>query len=176
MLSDAIKEPHDSMVRPVRVSFFDPRTGEPCDSRPEPLRREKGRETAEERNAAIAKRERDEKGGARDIRGNAEARGAEARRGAMAGQARGRPKRRQAPPRGRRRQAVPLRGGGRRGGWPDGAAPRLAPQGRLLHCQGPQGRVRRGLGVTRLRQWGERGIASGPALSSRSRPCGANLP
>lgn len=61
MLSDAIKEPHDSMVRPVRVSYFDPRTGEPCDSRPEPLRREKGRETAEERNAAIAKRERDEK-------------------------------------------------------------------------------------------------------------------
>lgn len=61
MLSDAIKEPHDSMVRPVRVSFFDPRTGEPCDHRPEPLRREKGRETVEERNAAIAKRERDEK-------------------------------------------------------------------------------------------------------------------
>lgn len=61
MLSDAIKEPHDSMVRPVRTRFFDPRTGEPCDSRPEPLRCEKGRETAEERNAEIAKRERDEK-------------------------------------------------------------------------------------------------------------------
>lgn len=61
MLSDAIKEPHDSMVRPVRVSYFDPRTGEPLDHRPEPLRREKGRETVEERNAAIAKRERDEK-------------------------------------------------------------------------------------------------------------------
>lgn len=61
MLSDAIKEPHDSMVRPVRVSYFDPRTGEPCDSKPEPLRREKGRETVEERNAAIAKREREEK-------------------------------------------------------------------------------------------------------------------
>lgn len=61
MLSDAIKEPHDSMVRPVWVSYFDPRTGEPCESRPEPLRREKGRETAEERNAAIAKRERDER-------------------------------------------------------------------------------------------------------------------
>lgn len=61
MLSDAIKEPHDSMVRPVRVSFFDPRTGEPCDSKPEPIRREQRRETAEERNAAIAKRERDEK-------------------------------------------------------------------------------------------------------------------
>ena len=166
MLSDAIKEPHDSMVRPVRVSFFDPRTGEPCDHRPEPLRREKGRETVEELNAAIAKRERDEK----------EARGAEARRGAMAEQARGRTQRRQAPPRGRRRKAVPLRVGGRRGGGPDGAAPRHAPQGRPLHGQGPQGRVRRGLGVTRLRQWGERGIASGPALSSRSRPCGANLP
>jgi len=45
----------------VRTRYFDPRTGEPCDSRPEPLRREKGRETVEERNAAIAKRERDEK-------------------------------------------------------------------------------------------------------------------
>lgn len=61
MLSDAIKGPVETMVRPVRTRFFDPRTGEPCDSRPEPLRREKGRETVEERNAAIAKRERDEK-------------------------------------------------------------------------------------------------------------------
>ena len=61
MLSDAIKGPVETMVRPVRTSFFDPRTGEPCDTRPEPLRREKGRETVEERNAAIAKRERDEK-------------------------------------------------------------------------------------------------------------------
>lgn len=61
MLSDAIKGNVETMVRPVRVSYFDPRTGEPCDSRPEPLRREKGRETVEERNAAIAKRERDEK-------------------------------------------------------------------------------------------------------------------
>lgn len=61
MLSDAIKEPHDSMVRPVRVSFFDPRTGEPCDTRPEPLRREQRRETVEERNAAIAKREKGER-------------------------------------------------------------------------------------------------------------------
>ena len=60
MLSDAIKEPHDSMVRPVRVSYFDPRTGEPCESRPEPIMREQRRETVEERNAAIAKRERDE--------------------------------------------------------------------------------------------------------------------
>ena len=69
MLSDAIKEPHDPMVRPVRVSFFDPRTGEPCDHRPEPLRREKGRETVEERNAAIAKRERDEKEATRGAAG-----------------------------------------------------------------------------------------------------------
>lgn len=60
MLSDAIKGNVETMVRPVRTRFFDPRTGEPCDSRPEPLRREKGRETVEERNAAIAKRERDE--------------------------------------------------------------------------------------------------------------------
>lgn len=61
MLSDAIKGNVETMVRPVRTRFFDPRTGEPCDTRPEPLRREKGRETVEERNAAIAKRERDEK-------------------------------------------------------------------------------------------------------------------
>lgn len=61
MLSDAIKEPCESVVRPVRVSYFDPRTGEPLDHRPEPLRREQRRETAEERNASIAKRERDEK-------------------------------------------------------------------------------------------------------------------
>ena len=61
MLSDAIKGHVETMVRPVRTSFFDPRTGEPCDSRPEPLRREQRRETVEERNAAIAKRERDEK-------------------------------------------------------------------------------------------------------------------
>lgn len=59
MLSDAIKGPVETMVRPVRTRFFDPRTGEPCDTRPEPLRREKGCETAEERNAAIAKRERE---------------------------------------------------------------------------------------------------------------------
>lgn len=61
MLSDAIKGHVETMVRPVRTRFFDPRTGEPCDSRPEPLRREKRRETVEELNAAIAKRERDEK-------------------------------------------------------------------------------------------------------------------
>ena len=61
MLSDAIKGPVDTMVRPVRTSFFDPRTGDPCDTRPEPLRHEQGRTTVEERNAAIAKRERDEK-------------------------------------------------------------------------------------------------------------------
>lgn len=61
MLSDAIKGEIESVIRPVRVSYFDPRTGEPCDSKPEPLRREKGRETAEERNAAIAKREKGER-------------------------------------------------------------------------------------------------------------------
>lgn len=61
MLSDAIKGNVETMVRPVRTRYFDPRTGEPLDHRPEPLRREKRRETVEERNAAIAKRERDEK-------------------------------------------------------------------------------------------------------------------
>lgn len=61
MLSDAIKGHVETMVRPVRTRFFDPRTGEPCESRPEPLRREKRRETVEELNAEIAKRERDEK-------------------------------------------------------------------------------------------------------------------
>ena len=61
MLSDAIKGEVESVVRPVRVSYFDPRAGEPLDHRPEPLVRERKRTTAEERNAAIAKRERDEK-------------------------------------------------------------------------------------------------------------------
>lgn len=61
MLSDAIKGEVESVVRPVRVSYFDPRTGEPLDHRPEPLRREKRRETAEERNAAIAEREKGER-------------------------------------------------------------------------------------------------------------------
>lgn len=61
MLSDAIKGEVESVIRPVRVSYFDPRTGEPLDHRPEPLRREQRRETAEERNASIAERERDEK-------------------------------------------------------------------------------------------------------------------
>lgn len=61
MLSDAIKGNVETMVRPVRVSYFDPRTGEPLDHRPEPIRREQRRETTEERNAAIAKRERDER-------------------------------------------------------------------------------------------------------------------
>lgn len=61
MLSDAIKGEVESVVRPVRVSYFDPRTGEPLDHKPEPLRREQRRETAEERNVAIAERERDER-------------------------------------------------------------------------------------------------------------------
>ena len=61
MLSDAIKGEVESVIRPVRVSYFDPRTGEPLDHRPEPLRREQSRATAEERNASIEKRERDEK-------------------------------------------------------------------------------------------------------------------
>lgn len=61
MLSDAIKGEVESVIRPVRVSYFDPRTGEPCDSKPEPLRREKRRETAEERNAEIAEREKGER-------------------------------------------------------------------------------------------------------------------
>lgn len=61
MLSDAIKGEVESVVRPVRVSYFDPRTGEPLDHRPEPLRREKRRATVDELNAEIAKRERDER-------------------------------------------------------------------------------------------------------------------
>lgn len=61
MLSDAIKGEVESVVRPVRVSYFDPRTGEPLDHRPEPLGREKGLTTVEERNAAIAERDRGER-------------------------------------------------------------------------------------------------------------------
>ena len=41
---------------PVRVSYFDPRTGEPCDEKPEPLKRKAARKTprqlSEERAAA----------------------------------------------------------------------------------------------------------------------------
>lgn len=61
MLSDAIKGEVESVIRPVRVSYFDPRTGEPLGHRPEPLRREQRRETAEDRNASIAERERGER-------------------------------------------------------------------------------------------------------------------
>lgn len=61
MLSAAIKGEVESVIRPVRVSYFDPRTGEPCDHRPEPLRCEKRRATVDELNAEIAKRERDER-------------------------------------------------------------------------------------------------------------------
>ena len=61
MLSDAIKGSVQTMVAPVRTRYFDPRTGEPCETRPEPLRREKRRETVEERNASIAERERGER-------------------------------------------------------------------------------------------------------------------
>lgn len=61
MLSDAIKGEVESVIRPVRVSYFDPRTGEPCDGKPEPLRRERKRTTAEERNAAQRERERGER-------------------------------------------------------------------------------------------------------------------
>lgn len=61
MISDAIKGEVESVIRPVRVSYFDPRTGEPLNHRPEPLRREQRRETVEERNASIAERERGER-------------------------------------------------------------------------------------------------------------------
>lgn len=61
MLSDAIKGGVKTMVAPVRVSYFDPATGEPCDSKPEPLGREQRRTTVEERNAAMAERERGER-------------------------------------------------------------------------------------------------------------------
>lgn len=61
MLSDAIKGGVETMVAPVRTRYFDPRTGEPLDHRPEPLRREQRLETAEERNAAIAEREKGER-------------------------------------------------------------------------------------------------------------------
>lgn len=61
MPRDETKSDAKTMVRPVRVSYFDPRTGEPLDHRPEPLVRERKRTTAEERNAAIAKRKSDER-------------------------------------------------------------------------------------------------------------------
>ena len=40
-LVDKLEGEHASMIRPVRVSYFDPVTGEPCDSKPEPRKRER---------------------------------------------------------------------------------------------------------------------------------------
>ena len=38
-LIDKLEGEHASMIRPVRVSYFDPTTGEPCDAKPEPRKR-----------------------------------------------------------------------------------------------------------------------------------------
>lgn len=40
-LVDKLEGEHASMIRPVRVRYFDPETGEPCDSKPEPRKRER---------------------------------------------------------------------------------------------------------------------------------------
>ena len=40
-LVDKLEGEHASTIRPVRVRYFDPLTGEPCDSKPEPRRRER---------------------------------------------------------------------------------------------------------------------------------------
>lgn len=40
-LIDKLEGEHASMIRPVRVSYFDPTTGEPCDAKPEPRKRAK---------------------------------------------------------------------------------------------------------------------------------------
>lgn len=39
-LVDKLEGEHAYMIRPVRVSYFDPVTGEPCESKPEPRKRE----------------------------------------------------------------------------------------------------------------------------------------
>ena len=61
---------------PVRVSYFDPRTGEPCDAKPEPLRKAPPAPppTAAERNAASEERAEAEREGA-EIAARMEARG-----------------------------------------------------------------------------------------------------
>ena len=40
-LVDKLENPPAPMNGPVRVRYFDPETGEPCDSKPEPRRRER---------------------------------------------------------------------------------------------------------------------------------------
>lgn len=58
---DKLENPPESLNGPVRVSYFDLATGEPCDGKPEPLRREMKRTSVEERNAAQRERERGER-------------------------------------------------------------------------------------------------------------------
>ena len=52
-LIDKLEGEHASMIRPVRVRYFDPVTGEPCDSKPEPRKRTRKAPDPEERNAAM---------------------------------------------------------------------------------------------------------------------------
>ena len=59
----ASTEKPTSMVRPVRVSYFDPRTGEPCATKPKPLRRGAAPDHERSRKEREAKRIRDEEEG-----------------------------------------------------------------------------------------------------------------
>ena len=52
-LIDKLEGEHDSMIRPVRVRYFDPLTGEPCDRKPEPRKRERKALDARAREAEL---------------------------------------------------------------------------------------------------------------------------
>lgn len=60
-MTDRVKP--TSMVRPVRVSYFDPRTGEPCATKPKPLRRGAAPDREIARKDKEAKRIMDEREG-----------------------------------------------------------------------------------------------------------------
>ena len=55
---DKLENPPESLNGPVLVSYFDPLTGEPCDTKPEPRPRRSAESDPEARNAAMRERER----------------------------------------------------------------------------------------------------------------------
>lgn len=65
-LVDKLEGEHASMIRPVRVRYFDPLTGEPCDSKPKPRKRPMEKLDARAREAELRNAVRE----ARDIEDN----------------------------------------------------------------------------------------------------------
>ena len=55
---DKLENPPESLNGPVRVRYFDPETGEPRDTKPQPLPRRRAESDPEARNAAMRERER----------------------------------------------------------------------------------------------------------------------